>query len=36
MMADPSELNGKFLEAGVVDSLGWNKYRMMENLKKKV
>lgn len=34
MMADPSELNGKFLEAGVVDSLGWNKYRMMENLKR--
>lgn len=36
MMADPSELNGKFLEAGVVDTLGWNKYRMMENLKKSV
>lgn len=36
MLADPSELNGKFLEAGVVDSLGWNKYRMMENLKKSV
>jgi hypothetical protein len=34
MMADPSELNSKFLEAGVVDSLGWNKYRIMENLKK--
>lgn len=32
--ADSSLLQSKFLEAGIVDAVGWNKERMMSNLEK--